>query len=52
MAEEMIFTINLRKVKKLPRGERARKAVKIVRSFLETHMKGEVKISQHLNHEI
>ncbi len=47
---ERTYTIPLRKVKKVPRGKRASKAVAYIRSFVEKHMKtGEVKIENSLN---
>lgn len=52
MAEEMIFTINLREVKEMPRARRAPKAIKIVREFVAHHMKGDVKLGKYLNEEI
>lgn len=52
MAEEMIFTINLKEAKEMPRARRAPKAIKIVREFLAHHMKGDVKLGKYLNEEI
>lgn len=38
---ERIYTIPLRDVKKAPRTIRAAKAMRVIRSFLEKHMKSE-----------
>lgn len=54
MAEkiERVYTINLRKVQAAPRTIRAHKAVILIRSFLEKHMKGDVVIGQALNEHV
>lgn len=39
VGEERIYTIPLRKVKEIPRGKRAPRAIKEVRSFLQRHTK-------------
>ncbi|MBI4017531.1 MAG: 50S ribosomal protein L31e [Candidatus Aenigmarchaeota archaeon] len=49
MAEERVYTINLREARETARIERARRAVHILRAYLEHHMKGEVVISPALN---
>src|SRR3989344_6759289 len=54
MAEDKIFTINLRKeFLKKPRYKRTKKAVRAVREFIIRHLKvEEVKIGRHLNEKI
>ncbi len=50
---ERIYVIPLRKVKNAPRGKRAVKAVRFVRSFMEKHMKSEdVLIDGNLNEKL
>ncbi len=53
MAEERVYTIPLRDCWLAPRNKRAKKAVKIIREFIERHVKAkEVKIDQKLNEKI
>lgn len=53
MAEERIYTIPLREAFKKARNKRVPYAMKIIRSYLLTHMKAdEVKIGSKLNEEI
>lgn len=49
MTEEKVFTIPLRKVFRTSRNRRGKKAVALIRRFLERHMKGEVKIGKSIN---
>lgn len=37
--EEHIFTVPLSKCRNLPRGKRAKAAMKVIKSFIGTHMK-------------
>ncbi|QQG40052.1 MAG: 50S ribosomal protein L31e [Candidatus Aenigmatarchaeota archaeon] len=46
---ERVYTINLSAVKGVARIDRAKKAVVLIRRFLERHMKGTVMISPALN---
>ena len=51
--EERIYVIPLRLAYEKPRKKRARKAIKIIKSFVKKHMKvEEVKLSPALNDEI
>lgn len=53
--KEQIYTIPLRDVKKLPRNQRSRKAISVVRKYLVRHMKvdvGDVKIGKTINEKI
>ena len=53
MPEERIYIIPLREVKRVPRQHRARRAVKLVREYLEKHMKSdEVKLDLKLNRKL
>ena len=52
MAEEKVFTIPLRKAWRTTRKRRAKKAITIIKEFLERHMKGEVKIGKSINESI
>lgn len=53
MPEEKIFTIPLRKAFEAQRTYRAKKAIAIVREFLERHMKSEnIKIGKSINENI
>jgi len=53
MPEERIYMIPLRKVKKAPRKTRAEKAVRLVRDFLERHMRSnEVTLDRGLNEHL
>jgi large subunit ribosomal protein L31e len=53
MADEKILTVPLRKeFLKAPKYARTKKAVNVLRSFLEKHLKKEVKIGKHLNLEM
>ncbi len=49
---ERVYTIPLRKALRAPRTRRAKKAIKLVREFLERHMKGEVKIGKSINESV
>lgn len=50
---ERIYTVNLVEAYKKPQTHRADKAVRILRAFLERHMKGSpVKISMSLNNSL
>ncbi|MDO8871070.1 MAG: 50S ribosomal protein L31e [Methanobacteriaceae archaeon] len=50
---ERIYVIPLRKVKDAPRTIRAPKAVRVVRAFLQKHMKAEeIKIDASINEKI
>lgn len=50
MPEERIYVIPLGRVKRIPPQNRAPRAVKLVRKFLERHMKSkEIKLDQALN---
>ena len=51
-SEERVFTIPLRKAFLKERTKRARKSIDIIRSFLERHMKGEVKIGTSINESV
>lgn len=53
--KEQIYTIPLRDVKRLPRNQRSRKAVSVVRKYLGRHMKvdvDDVKIDKTINEKI
>lgn len=52
MVEEKIFTIPLRKAWRTSRKRRAKKAVILIKEFLERHMKGEVKIGKSINENV
>lgn len=52
MPEEKIFTIPLRKAFRTARTRRAKKAISVIREFLERHMKGEVKIGKSINESV
>ena len=53
MPEERIYVIPLRGAKKGSRQKRAARAVKLVRQFLERHMKSqEVRLDQALNSKL
>jgi large subunit ribosomal protein L31e len=53
MVEEKIYTVPLRKeTLKAPNYARTKKAVKVLKSFLEKHLKKEVKIGKYLNLEM
>ncbi|MBS3156727.1 60S ribosomal protein L31 [Candidatus Woesearchaeota archaeon] len=53
MADERIYTVPLRKgFLKAPNYDRTRKAVVVLRKFLEKHTKKEVKIGKYLNLEL
>lgn len=53
MPEERIYIIPLRKAKKAPHQRRARSAAKLVREFLERHMKSdEIKLDSKLNSKL
>lgn len=53
MAEEKIFTIPLRKAFDTERTHRSRKAIDLVREFLERHMKAEdIVIGKSINEEV
>ncbi|MEA1905168.1 MAG: 50S ribosomal protein L31e [Candidatus Hadarchaeota archaeon] len=53
MPEERIYTIPLRKVKRARRYRRSSRAAKLVREFLQRHMKAEeVKLNEELNQEL
>ncbi|NOZ81858.1 MAG: 50S ribosomal protein L31e [Candidatus Micrarchaeota archaeon] len=49
---ERVYTIPLRKAFRAPRTRRAKKAIKIIREFLERHMKGEVRIGKSINESV
>jgi large subunit ribosomal protein L31e len=52
--DEKIYTINLRNaISKVPKWEKSKRSVAVVRKFLERHMKGdEVKIGKSITEEI
>jgi len=50
--EERVFTIPLRKVFAAERTKRAKRAIELIRAFLERHMKGEVKIGKSINESV
>jgi large subunit ribosomal protein L31e len=51
--EEKIFTIPLRKVFRAPRTKRAEKAIRLIREFLQRHMKCEnVKLGKSINESV
>lgn len=51
--EERDYTVPLRRgFQRTPRYERAKRALSVLRAFLERHCKAEVRIGQHLNEEI
>jgi large subunit ribosomal protein L31e len=53
MADERIYTIPLREAFKKARGRRAPYAMRLIRSYLKTHMKAEeVKLGSKLNAEV
>jgi len=53
MPEERIYVIPLREVREKARYRRAAKAMELIRSFLERHMKTDrVKIDESLNRKI
>ena len=50
MADEKIYTVPLRKgFLKAPKYDRTKKAVRVLKSYLEKHLKKEVKIGKYLN---
>ena len=53
MPEERIYVIPLKKVKKTKRYRRSSRAAKLVREFLQRHMKTErVRLNEELNREL
>ncbi len=53
MQEEQVYTIPLRDARSAGKKNRAKKAVKLVKKFVEKHMEAEgVKIGQDLNEKI
>ncbi len=50
--EERVFTVPLRKAFLKERTKRAKKAIEIIRQFLERHMKGEVRIGASINESV
>ena len=53
MADERVYTIPLRDAKKGPRTKRAPRAMRVIKQFLQRHMKSDIiKIHQSINHEI
>ncbi|MFN3527989.1 MAG: 50S ribosomal protein L31e [Candidatus Altarchaeaceae archaeon] len=50
--QERIYTIPLREAYNQPWTKRARKAVRIVKEFLQRHTKQEIKIGNDVNEEI
>lgn len=53
VAEERVYTINLRKVFITPRKKRAPRAVRLLKQFIKRHMKAEeISISNEVNEEI
>lgn len=51
MAErtERVYTVNIRDARDVPRAERARKAIVLIRLYLQRHMKGDVVMGRGLN---
>jgi len=53
MAEERVYVIPLRKARRASRNRRSARAAKLVREFLQRHMKTEnVKLSEELNRKL
>jgi large subunit ribosomal protein L31e len=53
VVEERVYTVPLRDAKKAPLKKRAPKAIKVLRQFIERHMKAEeVKIGNDVNERI
>ncbi len=50
--DERIFTIPLRKAFRTERTRMGKKAMLVIREFLERHMKGEVKIGKSINESV